>query len=109
FNQCTYHFISILDDYPLRQKTGEWQRQNRNVRKLFRRSALHHPGRRLYRIACVRSEEHTSELQSRENIVCRLLLEKKNPSVADPDCGCDRARTLHARYECGRSRILSLR
>src|SRR5690606_18647027 len=25
-----------------------------------------------------RSEEHTSELQSRENIVCRLLLEKKN-------------------------------
>src|SRR5690606_39395627 len=25
----------------------------------------------------VRSEEHTSELQSRENLVCRLLLEKK--------------------------------
>src|SRR5690606_39352588 len=27
-----------------------------------------------------RSEEHTSELQSRENLVCRLLLEKKNES-----------------------------
>src|SRR5690606_39720451 len=27
-------------------------------------------------IVC-RSEEHTSELQSRENLVCRLLLEKK--------------------------------
>src|SRR5690606_39771813 len=27
-----------------------------------------------------RSEEHTSELQSRENLVCRLLLEKKNIS-----------------------------
>src|SRR5690606_15378501 len=26
----------------------------------------------------VRSEEHTSELQSRENLVCRLLLEYKN-------------------------------
>src|SRR5690606_41618478 len=26
----------------------------------------------------MRSEEHTSELQSRENLVCRLLLEKKN-------------------------------
>src|SRR5690606_17835571 len=26
----------------------------------------------------VRSEEHTSELQSRENLVCRLLLEQKN-------------------------------
>src|SRR5882762_2811659 len=28
---------------------------------------------------CPRSEEHTSELQSHLNIVCRLLLEKKNP------------------------------
>src|SRR5690606_39651641 len=28
--------------------------------------------------ALERSEEHTSELQSRENLVCRLLLEKKN-------------------------------
>src|SRR5690606_41935409 len=29
---------------------------------------------------CTRSEEHTSELQSRENLVCRLLLEKKKTS-----------------------------
>src|SRR5690606_17114165 len=29
-------------------------------------------------VAQGRSEEHTSELQSRENLVCRLLLEKKN-------------------------------
>src|SRR3712207_8835466 len=28
-----------------------------------------------------RSEEHTSELQSRQYLVCRLLLEKKNPYV----------------------------
>src|SRR5207302_8654366 len=28
-----------------------------------------------------RSEEHTSELQSRENLVCRLLLEKKKKNV----------------------------
>src|SRR5215203_1077923 len=28
-------------------------------------------------IACARSEEHTSELQSRQYLVCRLLLEKK--------------------------------
>src|SRR3712207_9292787 len=27
---------------------------------------------------CHRSEEHTSELQSRQYLVCRLLLEKKN-------------------------------
>src|SRR5690606_40363504 len=30
-----------------------------------------------YVIIEFRSEEHTSELQSRENLVCRLLLEKK--------------------------------
>src|SRR5690606_21918840 len=29
------------------------------------------------RLDVLRSEEHTSELQSRENLVCRLLLEKK--------------------------------
>src|SRR3712207_6947271 len=28
-----------------------------------------------------RSEEHTSELQSRQYLVCRLLLEKKTPSL----------------------------
>src|SRR3712207_7018781 len=31
-----------------------------------------------------RSEEHTSELQSRQYLVCRLLLEKKNVSVTWP-------------------------
>src|SRR5690606_41868896 len=30
-----------------------------------------------FRVKRRRSEEHTSELQSRENLVCRLLLEKK--------------------------------
>src|SRR2546430_10090996 len=30
-----------------------------------------------------RSEEHTSELQSQSNLVCRLLLEKKNLILAD--------------------------
>src|SRR5690606_40044943 len=29
----------------------------------------------------LRSEEHTSELQSRENLVCRLLLEKKHNAL----------------------------
>src|SRR3712207_7994371 len=31
--------------------------------------------------ARVRSEEHTSELQSRQYLVCRLLLEKKNTQL----------------------------
>src|SRR5690606_41239698 len=33
--------------------------------------------RGLWAVSVPRSEEHTSELQSRENLVCRLLLEKK--------------------------------
>src|SRR3954467_648696 len=32
---------------------------------------------------CARSEEHTSELQSHDNLVCRLLLEKKKNSTQD--------------------------
>src|SRR5699024_11639158 len=32
-----------------------------------------------------RSEEHTSELQSRFDLVCRLLLEKKNKTVTNKD------------------------
>src|SRR2546430_5275219 len=31
--------------------------------------------------AVLRSEEHTSELQSQSNLVCRLLLEKKNHTI----------------------------
>src|SRR5690606_39916016 len=48
--------------------------------------AAYIPGTRLggtyvQRPRFIRSEEHTSELQSRENLVCRLLLEKKKLSL----------------------------
>src|SRR5438309_9103960 len=48
-----------------------------------RSEALRHPAhvdegrRRLAHLLIVRSEEHTSELQSQFHLVCRLLLEKK--------------------------------
>src|SRR2546429_7029689 len=35
-------------------------------------------------LTCDRSEEHTSELQSRLHLVCRLLLEKKNKAQNRP-------------------------
>src|SRR5260221_5200875 len=38
---------------------------------------------------CARSEEHTSELQSHSDLVCRLLLEKKNVA-AEADYSRDR-------------------
>src|SRR5690349_24088244 len=37
------------------------------------------------RLALVRSEEHTSELQSRRDLVCRLLLEKKKKKKNRPE------------------------
>src|SRR3989442_5925790 len=43
-----------------------------------------HPGPPIPPAGDVRSEEHTSELQSRPHLVCRLLLEKKKP-----DAPCD--------------------
>src|SRR2546430_14091892 len=36
------------------------------------------------RQAALRSEEHTSELQSQSNLVCRLLLEKKKETNTSP-------------------------
>src|SRR5688572_33139286 len=35
-------------------------------------------GKWYHTLTFIRSEEHTSELQSQSNLVCRLLLEKKN-------------------------------
>src|SRR2546430_8256452 len=36
--------------------------------------------------AGTRSEEHTSELQSQSNLVCRLLLEKKKKNQKEQEC-----------------------
>src|SRR2546427_3859252 len=43
-------------------------------------------------VPMTRSEEHTSELQSQSNLVCRLLLEKKkkhNCEVSNESCHCN--------------------
>src|SRR2546429_1121137 len=53
------------------------------------------------RVAEPRSEEHTSELQSRLHLVCRLLLEKKKlttyyaPHHRPLDCTCTLPHALH--------------
>src|SRR3712207_7488328 len=57
-----------------------------NPRTARRRSLLPHPPRAASSSAGeapgqLRSEEHTSELQSRQYLVCRLLLEKKNYTI----------------------------
>src|SRR6476660_10375040 len=48
------------------------------------RRRLHHRARPT-RSAARRSEEHTSELQSPDHLVCRLLLEKKKEREIDAD------------------------
>src|SRR5256885_11892930 len=46
----------------------------------------------------IRSEEHTSELQSPCNLVCRLLLEKKKKSRTAPTGSTSRRRSPAARH-----------
>src|SRR5690606_40934395 len=50
--------------------SGPWCSSTASHSRWSKRVRSHSP-------CCGRSEEHTSELQSRENLVCRLLLEKK--------------------------------
>src|SRR5207253_7717899 len=66
-----------------RRRGGARARRGRRERRQPCREGAAGTGSRrlgpaLRRGACERSEEHTSELQSRGHLVCRLLLEKKN-------------------------------
>src|SRR2546430_7654100 len=56
------------------------------ARSLARSPPLRVPARSSMMIGSVvaRSEEHTSELQSQSNLVCRLLLEKKKTEYSNP-------------------------
>src|SRR4051812_49878114 len=87
---------STLFPYTTLFRSGTCLRGSRRAPSSFRGSrrwSLHRTAAR-----CRRSEEHTSELQSHVNLVCRLLLEKKKnnnrhhpPVVRDPALG----RTTH--------------
>src|SRR3712207_9091862 len=79
--------LSLHDALPICADVSAAFPQNRGrVRR--RRPVLHHEPKRYLpaeqlpdcrgRSRYQRSEEHTSELQSRQYLVCRLLLEKKN-------------------------------
>src|SRR3712207_8416775 len=84
--------LSLHDALPICRRAGRGERRGRRPARAAARRALlrgggyrrwRRRGRRCARLsrarcgrAC-RSEEHTSELQSRQYLVCRLLLEKK--------------------------------
>src|SRR2546427_1013778 len=61
-------FVDIVEDETVREELDELTGRRQRVIIEDRDKKLH---------PHIRSEEHTSELQSQSNIVCRLLLEKK--------------------------------
>src|SRR5690554_7231469 len=81
-------FLYSIDVFPRFQRRGvatalieELKRlaAARNCSEIFVLTNENNPAaNRLYQ---KRSEEHTSELQSRPHLVCRLLLEKKNKQI----------------------------
>src|SRR5690606_42083049 len=83
--------LSLHDALPIYVELGRGHRRRVQavvVEVQHVRVASRHPGSEVasgasqdeHGAAGHRSEEHTSELQSRENLVCRLLLEKKKNS-----------------------------
>src|SRR5690606_40543470 len=67
--QLKYYLVLAYRQNPLRLP---------HLRKYLHLGVIFHLDHFLMIYSCFcRSEEHTSELQSRENLVCRLLLEKK--------------------------------
>src|SRR5437016_8110145 len=65
------------DDHP-RRRSFSWRARGR-------RQQVHRPGGGQQLRRSARSEEHTSELQSLTNLVCRLLLEKKKTTNRKKD------------------------
>src|SRR5437667_9090368 len=84
------HALLHVADEPIAENVESWRALSRRVHaaapRLKRIEAIQAPdfGRDLeiwvVELSFLRSEEHTSELQSYHDLVCRLLLEKKNPS-----------------------------
>src|SRR5690625_4963425 len=66
------HFENIIEliDYKISNKVDLTDKAQEDLNNMF---------------DLTRSEEHTSELQSRGHLVCRLLLEKKNTTTRNPN------------------------
>src|SRR3712207_7782508 len=68
--------IRNLRDTTLKNAEQDWLKTN-----LAKFTRMLQGERDLSTVSNMRSEEHTSELQSRQYLVCRLLLEKKNNTI----------------------------
>src|SRR5438270_9246292 len=87
--------LSLHDALPISHRRAFAKRieRGRQLAGIFERLRI------VERVTC-RSEEHTSELQSQSNLVCRLLLEKKKDN--------DYARDGHSTPQAAPFRLLSV-
>src|SRR2546422_5539364 len=75
-----FPYTTLFRSHDIDCKDGKFGRsETAGLERMIAGVVRRHTGddARLERGAAVRSEEHTSELQSRLHLVCRLLLEKK--------------------------------
>src|SRR2546430_10276028 len=68
---------------PLRVRAAPTTRANSNGLVTYAKA----PNARVCSARVARSEEHTSELQSQSNLVCRLLLDKKKKCIFEENMG----------------------
>src|SRR5690606_41879731 len=74
--------LSLHDALPICAVPYHWGRFRGLAQELKKPLLKDHLLNNVFFSSCAsRSEEHTSELQSRENLVCRLLLEKKKTAI----------------------------
>src|SRR5258708_23269438 len=74
-----FPYTTLFRSPPLAVKTGA-ARHARGRERPVTRTAM------IGNLQACRSEEHTSELQSPDHLVCRLLLEKKKDNKKERDC-----------------------
>src|SRR5437867_9573437 len=78
-----FPYTTLFRSHPCSNAGSRWDTRARRVSWICSRSAAWWDPRRGRRDAKCRSEEHTSELQSPYDLVCRLLLEKKKSCPRD--------------------------
>src|SRR5438270_8753519 len=88
--------LSLHDALPISQPRGgavrgDSRRRHRAARERRRGGAAARGDRLVRNLRGGRSEEHTSELQSQSNIVCRPLHEKKKPQLRDENAHNDKS------------------
>src|SRR5436309_12683423 len=88
--------LSLHDALPISAYRRSFAAHRRSFAAHRRSFAAYRRSFAAHRRSFARSEEHTSELQSRENLVCRLLLEKKKTKGMKND-ECAACKLKHSR------------